>query len=324
MNRMSNKRIGALLKGSTLTPVIIVLFILVIINMVLQPRFFSYMSFRINISSFTPLILAAMAQAIVILMGYIDLSIGASITLINVVLAVVMQDSGLSVAGALGYAVLIGVGTGVVNGLVIGILNLPSMVATFATASVWFGISLLIMPHPGGYIPPFFYRVYKQAVFSLPVPFLIVVFACLLWFVISKRSFFRHLYAVGGNASASEASGINVNKIRLQGFVLSGIFTALAAIVVTCQAASGDASIGNPFTLPSIAAVSIGGIAFCGGKGRMAGAILGALVFGFLDNVVFFADIPSLYQEFIKGSIIIIALMVAVIPNLKRMSLRGE
>ncbi len=324
MNRMSNKQIGALLKGSTLTPVIIVLFILVIINMVLQPRFFSYMSFRINISSFTPLILAAMAQAIVILMGYIDLSIGASITLINVVLAVVMQDTGLSVAGALGYAVLIGVGTGVVNGLVIGILNLPSMVATFATASVWFGISLLIMPQPGGYIPPFFYRLYKQAVFSLPVPFLIVVFACLLWFVVAKRPFFRHLYAVGGNAPASEASGINVNKIRLQGFVLSGIFTALAAIVVTCQAASGDASIGNPFTLPSIAAVSIGGIAFCGGKGRMAGAILGALVFGFLDNVVFFADIPSLYQEFIKGSIIIIALMVAVIPNLKRMSLRGE
>ncbi len=265
-----------------------------------------------------------MAQALIILLGYIDLSIGGAVTLINVVLAVMMKDSGISVVLAILCGILLGISIGIINGFVISILKLPAMVATFATSSIWFGLSLIIMPQPGGYIPPFFYRSYKMSLGFIPAPLLLISFAVILWIIVSKRPFYRYLYAVGGNAFASDASGINVKKLRFQAFMLSGFFTSLGAIAVTCQAASGDASIGTPFTLRSIAAVIVGGVAFSGGKGNMAGAILGALVFGILDNVVFFANIPSLYQEFIRGSIIIAALALAVIPNIKRLNPMGE
>ncbi len=312
-----NKRIKQL-KNSTVFPVFAVLVLLVIINAVIQPRFFSLVTFRINASTFTPMILVAMAQAIAILLGAIDLSVGSTITLINVVLAVMMKDTGASVVLAIAAGVLIGMATGLVNGLTIGVLKLPAMVATFATSSIWYGISLLIMPQPGGYVPPFFYRLYRKMFIFMPAPLLVVGLALLIWYVITKRTLFRYIMAVGGNEAAADAAGINVIAVKMKAFIVSGIFTSLAAIAITCQAASGDASIGQPFTLQSVAAVIVGGVAFSGGRGKMTGAVAGALVFGFLTNVVFFANIPSLYQDLIRGLIIIAALGIAIIPNLRK------
>ena len=312
------------MKNSTVFPVIAVLIILLIINSVIQPRFFSFVTFRINISTFTPMILIAMAQAIAILLGAIDLSIGSAVTLINVVLASMMGDSGASVAGAIAVGLLIGVGTGIVNGVTIGILKLPAMVATFATSAIWYGLSLIIMPQPGGYVPPFFYRLYRKVLLFLPAPLLLVALALLIWYIVTRRKLFRYIMAVGGNEAAADAAGINVIAVKMKAFILSGIFTALASIAITCQAASGDANIGQPFTLQSVAAVIVGGIAFSGGRGRMMGAVAGALVFGFLTNVVFFANIPSLYQELIRGLLIITALSVAILPNLRKTMVKTE
>ncbi len=320
--RVMNK-IFRQVKNSTIFPVLAVLLLLIIINAIIQPRFFGFVAFRINSATFTPMILVAMSQAIAILLGGIDLSVGSAITLINVVLASMMRDSSVSVIGALAVGLLIGIGIGLVNGFTIGVLKLPAMVATFATSSIWYGISLIIMPQPGGYVPPFFYRLYKKVFLFLPAPLILIIIALLIWYVITRRPLFRYIMAVGGNEAAADAAGINVIAVKLKAFALAGVFTALAAIAVTCQAASGDASIGAPFTLQSVAAVIVGGIAFSGGRGRMIGAVAGALVFGFLTNVVFFANIPSLYQELIRGLIIIAALGVAILPNLKPSSLKA-
>ncbi len=304
-------------KTSTIFPVFAVLLILVVINAFLQPRFFNPIAFRINSATFTPLVLVAMAQGVAILLGTIDLSIGAAVTLINVVMSVMMRDSAGSIIAALIAAVLIGLLIGVVNGVTIGILKLPAMVSTFATSSIWFGIALIIMPQPGGYIPASFYRLYKKMLLFIPAPLILVAIAFLVWFAVSRRPLYRYIFAVGGNEKAADASGIKVLSVKFKAYMLSGFFTSLAAVAVTCQAASGDASIGQPFTLQSVAAVIVGGVSFSGGKGNLTGAAAGALVFGFLTNVVFFANIPSLYQELIRGIIIILALGVAIIPNLK-------
>ena len=311
------------MKGSTIFPVLMVLLLLVVINAVIQPRFFNFVTFRINTATFTPMILVAMSQAIAILLGGIDLSVGSAITLINVVLASMMNDSGFSVAAALVVGLLIGIIAGLVNGITIGILKLPAIVATFATSSIWYGLSLIIMPQPGGYVPSFFYRLYRKVFLIFPAPLLLVLFALLIWYLVTKRQLFRYIMAVGGNESAADAAGINVIAVKMKAFMLSGVFTALAAIAVTCQAASGDANIGTQFTLQSVAAVIVGGVAFSGGRGRMLGAVAGAMVFGFLTNVVFFANIPSLYQELIRGLIIIAALGLAIIPNLKNSGVKA-
>jgi ribose transport system permease protein len=297
---------------------LMVFIILVIINAFLQPNFFSLNIIQSNITTFTPLILLAMAQAVVLIVGEIDLSLGASVTLINVIIASLMKDSGVSIIQALLCGMVIALFMGLINGFIVGFLKLPALVATFATSAVWFGISLTIMPQPGGYVSPKFYRLYLQKIGIIPVPLLIIIAAFLIWGIVRHTRLHRYIYAVGGNKEASHASGINVKIIKTAAFMLASLFTTIAAYVVTAQAASGDANIGQPFALSSIAAVIIGGVSLYGGRGSLIGAMLGASSLSILNNIIFFANIPSLYQDLIKGLIIIFSLALALLSGIRK------
>lgn len=310
------------MKGNTMAPAYMVLVLVVVLNIILQPTFFKPMIMKSNILTFTPLILIAMAQAVIMLSGAIDLSIGAGITLINVSMASIMTDQSSSVIIAIVMAFAIALLISMVNGVCITLLKLPAMVATFATAAIWYGIALMIMPQPGGYVPAFFYRLYqKNFLVIIPVPILIIAIAVLTWTFIKKKRIYRYILAVGGNKENAYSSGIKVNKTQFIAFLISGIFMALAAIVVTAQAASGDANLAQAFTLPSVAAGVIGGISLQGGRGKVEGAILGAIILCLLTNVIFFANIPSLFQELIKGIVIIISLVIGILPSLKNKKL---
>lgn len=303
-------------------PTFIVLLMMVMINFLLQPNFFSPDILKSNITTFAPLILVSMAQAIVIIAGGIDLSIGASITLINVILASMMKDTGSSILLAIVCGFAVSIIVGIINGVSIGYLRLPAMVSTFATSAVWYGISLLIMPQPGGYVPDFFYRLYSEnLLYVIPVPLFIVILAFAFWYFIKTRKIYRYIFATGGNEESASANGINISLTKVLAFVISSVLVAIAAIIVTAQTASGDAHVGQAFTLNSVAAAVIGGVSLQGGKGNMLGAAMGACVLGLLINVIFFANIPSMYQDFIKGFIIIIALAIAVLPKLRRVGL---
>ena len=307
------------LKKSSAFSSILVFLLLLIINAALQPRFFTPLVIRSNIMTFTPLVLLAIAQAIIVISGSIDLSIGTGVTLINVIIASLMKDTTGSILLALlaGFAAALIMGT--VNGICTGYLKMPPMVATFATSTIWYGASLLIMPQPGGYVPADYYRLYQQSLFDfIPVSLIILIAAVLIWTLVKKRRVYRYLYATGGNESAASANGINTAKTKLMSFLIASVFVSLAAFSVTAQTASGDAHVGDAFALTSIASIVIGGIALAGGRGTIAGAMLGASSLSLLINIIFFANIPSLYQEFIKGLIIIISLILSIIPSLKR------
>jgi ribose transport system permease protein len=309
------------LKRSSAFSSILVFLLLLIVNAALQPRFFTLPVVKSNIMTFTPLILLAIAQAIIVVSGGIDLSIGTGVTLINVTIASLMQDG----TGSILLALLAGLGValvmGAVNGICIGYLKMPPMVATFATSTIWYGAALLIMPQPGGYIPADYYRLYMASLFDLiPVSLIIIVAAVLIWQLIKTRRIYRYLYATGGNEGSAAANGIDTARTKLMAFLIASVFIALAAFSVTAQTASGDAHVGDSFALTSIASIVIGGIALAGGRGTVAGAILGASSLSLLMNIIFFANIPSLYQEFIKGLIIIISLLLSIIPSMRRAS----
>jgi ribose transport system permease protein len=123
---------------------------------------------------------------------------------------------------------------------------------------------------------------------------------------------------VGGNERAARASGIRVTRIKIYAFLVSGVFMAMAALCLVGQTATGDARSGQGFTLNSVAAAVIGGIAFSGGKGNYVGAIIGGIILGMLINIIYFANITSFYQEFMKGVIIIVALLFGAVPRLRR------
>lgn len=296
-----------------------VLLVLLLINVVLQPNFFKLDVLRSNACTLVPLVLVAMAQAVVVLVGRIDLSLGAAITLMNVVMASLMADSVSAVTLAMGAALLLGIIVGLINGYLVGQVRLPAVVATFATGSIFAGVSLIVMPQPGGTVPKLFYSLYQDDLMGfLPIPIVVFLLALGIWLVIIRRPFCRHLYAVGGNETAAFASGIHTTRTNIHAYMVSGVFCTLAAWLVTAQSASGDPNIGHSFTLPSIAVVVIGGISLKGGRGVMVGAIFGACIFGLLTNVIYFAKISSFYQDLIRGLIIILALMLSLLPTLKK------
>lgn len=310
------------LRHHSLFPICIIFLVVVGVNVYLQPGFFTFDVFQSNLASFTPLVLASMAQAVVILVGGIDLSIGMAITLSTVIMAATMDDTPFGILTGIVLALAATFAVGALNGYTVGYLKLPSIISTFAVSSICYGAALLIMPQPGGYIPYVFYEIYQTNIASfLPVPLLIILAGLAVWGLFRRRKIYRYIYAVGGDEQAAYANGIDTRKVKLYAFLISGIFIVLTAWVVVSQTATGDANIGRSYTLNSIAAVVIGGVSLQGGKGSLLGAVLGALILGFISNIIFFANLSSFYQDLIKGLIIIIALALSILPTLRKKAL---
>lgn len=297
-------------------PSFIILIAIIILNAFLQHNFFTYRAFKSNLLTFTPLILTSVAQGLVILVGCVDLSLGATISLVTVLMASLMGDSLSSMV----IVVFIGSGLALlvsfINGFIISYFDPPPLLTTYATSVLWFGIALFFMPTPGGYIPSHFSKMYRSDLFPrFPVVLLFLTGAFCFLFFMSKTRFYKHIYAVGGNEEAAYANGVNVFITKIKVFLLSGIFIALASICVVAQTATGDARSGLSFSLNSVAASIIGGLSFSGGRGSIIGPIMGGLILGLLINVLYFANITSFYQEFMKGIIIIFSLAVGAIPK---------
>jgi ribose transport system permease protein len=314
----------SLLKGAFLKPETSSLLILVtmfIITAVLQENFFETRSIIRNINAFAPLILLAMGQAVVIVSGGLDLSQGTALSLLTCVLTTVMRtDNPVTGVYALFAAFAVAVLTGVINGIGIGYLRIPPVIVTFATSYLWLGWALFLRPTPGGETVDWFRVFYRmRSVEGLPafirsldyfVPpslFLVLV-GCFLWFLISKTRTGRYIYAVGSNAESAYYSGIDTARTQLLACVINAIFIFLAALFFVAQNQTGDARMGGPLTLRSIAAVVVGGIALSGGKGSIYFALVGALILSFVSKIIFFANIPNAYQTLVSGIIVIAAI----------------
>jgi ribose transport system permease protein len=300
-------------------PSFLMLVLLIIVNAVLQPGFFSFQVFRMNFMTFTPLILVSLAQATLLLVGAVDLSLGAGISLVTCVMASLMMDSPLSIVAVALLGIAVAIALSLFNGIFIASIGPPPLIMTFATSTVWYGLALVLMPSPGGHIPEAYYGLYGKSLGGvLPIPVLVLLVALVFCVLLGRAKSFRHVYAVGGNERAARASGVKVTRTKIFAFTVSGTFVALAALCVVGQTATGDARSGQGFTLNSVAAAIIGGIAFSGGKGNFLGAIIGGIILGLLINIIYFANITSFYQVFARGIIIMAALIVGAVPRLRR------
>jgi ribose transport system permease protein len=306
--------------SSTEFPAVAILVTIIILNAILQKNFFEPRVINVNLRTFTPLILISIGQAVIILGSGIDLSVGTQVSLINVIMAILLKNPDVSpgvVMGVLLLTLVVALGMGLLNGFVAGYLNLPPMIATFATSSIWLGLALIILPSPGGAIPYPMTQVFNWSFFLISTPLILIVLAYLVWELIKRRPLGHYIYAVGSNEESAYANGINTRRVKLMSYALGSFFVLLGAYAITFQAASGDARLGLSYTLKSIAAVVVGGVALKGGTGNVFGAIVGAIVLPMVINLIFFANIPSEYQEFTKGAIIILALALAVFYRLR-------
>lgn len=299
-------------------PALAMLALVLGLNAWLQPGFLGRASLESNIATFAPTILACVAQAVIVLSGELDLSLGAGVSLINCVLASIPETAvggpGVVVALALALAVALGA----VNGLLVAYAGLPSLVGTFATGAIWYGLALAIMPQPGGEIAASVGDLYAGDLAGLPAPLLIVAAAMAGWTLFGRHRLGRRLVAVGSNPASAFQAGVPVRRVKLLAYVAAWVLVFLSAFAISSQTLSGDAQLGQAYTLTSVAAVVIGGLSLAGGRGSPWGALVGALVLGIIANIIYFAGIPSIWQEFFKGLVIVVALAFMVFEQRSR------
>lgn len=271
----------------------------------LQSAALSYDGITLLVSSTVPLIFATIAQMLVIMLGDIDLSIGAFVGLVNVVVArYLATDPGLGVllmvAAIAGYAIL---------GALIELRRIPSIVATLGASFVWLGLALLVLPSPGGTAPGWLSSLWSSNVPLIPLPLLIaVIVAVAAWLLVRRLPYGVVLRGAGANRQAVQRAGWSMLRIRVTAYGLAGVFGVLAGLATTAVTASGDANASSGLTLLTIAAVILGGGEFSGGIANAVGAVVGAVAIALVGSLLSLLNVSSDYQTGVQGAILIAVL----------------
>lgn len=260
----------------------------------------------------------AVGMTFVILIGGIDLSVGAMLGLAAVGSAVLMVEDDWGFLPAVAVVLLLGLVFGALQGMATALIGIQSFIVTLAglqiargLARIWSGgQGVAIAYGDGPKEAPDSFAILGERTFggTVPIPvliFAVVAIAAVLFLRVS--AFSRHLYAVGGNEKAARLSGVPVTRIKIAVFAISGVLAALAGIVHAVQLNQGSPNDGLGYELDAIAAVVIGGTSLAGGRGSVAGTVAGALLLGVLNNILALNNIDANIQLLIKGLVIVAA-----------------
>ncbi len=257
--------------------------------------------------------LIAFGMTLVILLGGIDLSVGSILALSSVFTATLISRGTDPVV-----ATLVGIASGAVmgaaNGLVIAKGKVAPFIATLGTMTILRGLALVVSNGSPvtGINSDFFTMLgggYVADLIPIPVIWMALMFA-VMWFVLKKTVFGRHVYAVGGNEEASRLSGVSVDRVKIWVYTLSGAMSAMAGIILTSRLNSAQPTAGAGYELDAIAAVVLGGTSLTGGRGWIFGTLVGALLIGVLNNGLNLLGVSSFYQQVIKGVVILLAVLI--------------
>ena len=253
--------------------------------------------------------IASIGMTFVILIAGIDLSIGSIITFVNVICAYMMVNMGMNMWVAVIISLIFATAIGTLNGAMVASIGIPALIATFASQTVFEGISYLISGgRPISGFTPDFGLFGRWTVGPVPVCALIMI-ACFALgsFILNKSYFGRYFYAIGGNEEAAELSGIRVNRMKYLIYALSGLFAGLAGIVLLSRSGSAQSTVGKGLEFDVITCVGLGGVSVNGGVGRMSGVVAGVLIIGSLTNGMILMDVSEYTQMVVKGLVLAVA-----------------
>ena len=253
--------------------------------------------------------IASIGMTFVILIAGIDLSIGSIITLVNVICAFMMVNMGLNMWVAILISLIVATAIGLLNGSMVSRIGIPALIATFASQTVFEGVSYLISGgRPISGLPAGFALFGRWSVGIVPVCTIIMILCFALGsFILNKTFFGRYFYAIGGNEEAAELSGIRVNRMKTLIYSLSGLFAGLAGIVLLSRSNSAQSTVGKGMEFDVITCVVLGGVSVNGGVGRMSGVVAGVLIIGCLTNGMILMDVSEYIQMVVKGIVLAVA-----------------
>jgi ribose transport system permease protein len=304
-HRNNAKKESRRLLGPSLLPWLLLAGLL-ILNGILLPQTLNLNSIKLVTVTALPLMLVATGETVVILTGGIDLSVAGVVSLAAVVFATGGTSSSAGAVAWVAITLAIGVVAGGTNGLLIGLLRLPPFVVTLATWSIYGGLALLVLPTPGGNVPVGFTSVLYGDTGVIPNVAFALVLVVGLWLWAKRTRPLRQIYAIGSDEAAALSAGVQPARSLIIAYAVCGLLAAVAGIAYAAETASGDPLGGNPFLLPSVAAVVIGGTPLAGGRGGVVGTIAGAYILTYLANVVFAFGLPSFWTPLIQGLLLVI------------------
>ncbi|WP_077800533.1 ABC transporter permease [Streptomyces sp. JHA26] len=291
-----------------------VLAVLVLIGGITQPdAFLDTRNLQLVLTQASVIGVVTVGMTFVIISGGIDLSVGAIVALASVwATTVATQEFGF--VGILFTAVVVGVGCGLVNGVLIAYGRMVPFIATLAMLASARGLALQITDGRTQVVTvPSVLDLGERDSYVLGIPPLVLVFAAVTvvgWLALNRTTFGRRTVAVGGNAEAARLAGIDVRRQRLYLYLLSGLCCGIAAFLLIVLAGSGQNTNGNLYELDAIAAAIIGGTLLTGGRGTIVGSVLGVLVFTTITNIFALNNLQTDVQQIAKGAIIVAAVLV--------------
>jgi ribose transport system permease protein len=249
-------------------------------------------------------------MTMVIISGGIDLSVGSIFALSAVVMASIVKEGKVLLGIIVGL--LIGAIMGLFNGIVISKGKIQPFIVTLATMTIGRSLTLAYTQGiPISLFPNSFRFIGRGDVFGIPVPVIIMfgVFFLVLY-ILKKTKLGLYIYSIGGNEEATKLSGVNVDRYKIIVYTISGIFSAVSAMILTARLNSAQPTFGQGYELDAIATVVLGGASLSGGSGEVLGTLFGALLLGTINNGMNLMNISPFYQDLVKGAIILLAVLL--------------
>lgn len=271
--------------------------------------------------SVLPLALAAAGQAIVVISGGIDLSIGSIMALTSVIAAASMkgQPEEFGIVVVVGV-LLLGLLLGAINGALVVLTRVPDIVVTLAMSYVWAGCALLVLKTPGGGSAKWLKDLVIGSLGNEWIPkaaVVLILVVALIWIPVRRSTLGLSIYAIGSNRLAAFRSGVPVSRTRIFAYVLTGLFGALGGLSLTASTGIGT-PVPGPYTLNSVAAVVLGGVALAGGRGGVFGAIVAVVILQLIRTDITFLNFNPNYATVTQGVILIGVVMIGSFVQLRR------
>jgi len=288
-----------------------VLIALVVVMTLLDPLFLSPTTMLNTSRFFVEVGLMALGMTLIIITGGIDLSVGSNLGLVSVAVGFSFA-AGLPLPLAILFGLVVGVAAGFFNSVFITFLDLHPLVVTLGTFALFQGLAYgLSNADAVSDFPPWF--AYFGQAYIGPVPGQLIIFVAavaLVWFILSRTSFGRYVYAIGNNEEAARFSGVPVRRVKIALYSGMGLLVAMAAVIYTSRVYTARGDTGLGLELDVISAVVLGGASIYGGSGTIGGTVLGVLIIATLRNGLILAGVPSTWQLFILGVLLLVAVFL--------------
>ena len=318
---------GFLHQFPTMIPFVVLLIGVLIFSIAAGPKFFAILNLSLVLQQVTIIGVLGIAQTLVILTAGIDLSVGAIMILSSIVMGRLAVVAGVPPEASFLLGLLTGLVCGLINGVLVALVKLPPFIVTLGTWSMYGAMVIFVSrsetlrQQDVAAVAPLLQWLGSSFKIRLPEgmgtaiitygSILMILLAALIWYVLSRTAFGRHLFATGDDPEAARLAGINTKGVLIATYALAGLICAIAGWVTIGRIGAVSPLAGQNANLDAITAVVIGGTSLFGGRGSIVGTLIGALIVGVFRNGLALAGVDVLWQEFAVGGLIIVAVTIA-------------